>query len=101
MRGSVSDALIGRVQKSQSMDAPFDRFVADINFINPMQAIPQDVNNKYLLYSRQYLPDDMIVTSAQTTAISLDPSVPNTLNENGSTPIPRAGIFKYIMPKSY
>lgn len=101
MRGSVNDAQIGRIQKAGSLDAPYDRFVTDLGFINPMSQIPQDINKKFVLHSRKYLPDDTIITSAQTIPVSLDPSVPNTLKENGNTPVPRAGIFKYILPKSY
>ncbi len=97
MRGNIGDALRGTVQKDQSMTAPYDRFVLDIGFINPMSAIPQGLNPKYLLHSRKVRPDEVIITSAQTSKISLDPSVPNVLNENGNTPIPRAGIFKYLL----
>jgi len=101
MRGHVNDAFIGQVQKQSSMSAPYDRFVLDLNVINPMQAINQSINQKYLLHARRYIPEDSIITSAQTTAISLDSNVPNVLNENGNTPVPRAGIFKYILNESY
>lgn len=97
MRGNVGDALRGRIQKDQSMSAPYDRFVLDLGFINPMSAIPQSINPKYQLFSRRHVPADVIITSAQTSEISLDPNVPNVLKENGNTPIPRAGIFKYIL----
>lgn len=93
MRGQVGDALRGNVQK----DNLANQFVLDIGIKNPMSVLPQDINPKYLLHSRRELPEDMIVTSAQTSEIFLDPSVPNVLNENGNTPIPRAGIFKYIL----
>lgn len=104
MRGNIQDAQNGRIQKAPSMGnqyIPYDRFVLDLDVLNPIQATPQDLNPKYILASRKVRPDDRIDTSAQTTPISLDPIVPNTLVENGNTPIPRAGIFKYILGTDY
>lgn len=104
MRGGIQDVQNTRVQKAPSMgtsSVPYDRFVLDLNVLNPIQATPQDLNPRYIMASRRYRPDDRIDTSAQTTIISLDPSVPNTLVENGNTPIPRAGIFKYILGSTY
>lgn len=96
MRGSQSDNNIGMIVRAPQMSAPYDRIVMDLNVVNPIQATPQGLNAKFSLFSRRNRPDDRIETVAQTTPISLDPNVPNHLKENGSSPLPYAGIYKFI-----